>query len=59
MTRDLNYQGYTEIQRGESDELLVRTSKGTACGEYLRRYWQPIALEEEFDRPRPVLAVQW
>lgn len=33
------YLGYSEAQRGESDELLVRTSGGTACGEYLRRYW--------------------
>ncbi len=55
MTRDLNYQGYTEIQRGESDELLVRTSRGSACGEYLRRYWQPVALTREVeDVPRVI-----
>jgi nitrite reductase/ring-hydroxylating ferredoxin subunit len=41
------YRGYSEAQRGASDELLVRTSAGTACGEYLRRYWQPIALTSE------------
>ncbi len=31
----------------------MRTSAGTACGEYLRRYWQPVALTREIeDVPR-------
>jgi len=47
------YRGYVEPHRGGSDELLVRTSRGTACGEYLRRYWQPVALASEIeDVPR-------
>jgi len=47
------YQGYQQPHRGDSDELLVRTSRGTACGEYLRRYWQPVALTSEVeDVPR-------
>jgi phenylpropionate dioxygenase-like ring-hydroxylating dioxygenase large terminal subunit len=47
------YRGYGVAQRGESDELLVRTSAGTDCGEYLRRYWQPVALTRELtDVPR-------
>ncbi len=47
------YQGYQQPHRGESDELLVRTSRGTACGEYMRRYWQPVALTSEVeDMPR-------
>ena len=47
------YQGYQTPHRGKSDELLVRTAKGSACGEYLRRYWQPIALTKEVeDVPR-------
>ena len=47
------YRGYVDSHRGESDELLVRTSRGTACGEYLRRYWQPVALASEIeDVPR-------
>ncbi len=47
------YRGYVEPHRGESDELLVRTSRGTPCGEYLRRYWQPVALASEIeDVPR-------
>ena len=49
------YSGYSEAQRGDSDELLVRTGPATACGEYLRRYWQPIALTSEVtDVPRLV-----
>jgi nitrite reductase/ring-hydroxylating ferredoxin subunit len=47
------YRGYGVAQRGESDELLVRTSAGSDCGEYLRRYWQPVALTRELgDVPR-------
>jgi nitrite reductase/ring-hydroxylating ferredoxin subunit len=49
------YNGYRAPQRGGSDELLVRTAAGSACGEYLRRYWQPIALTREVeDVPRLV-----
>ncbi|MCZ6487107.1 MAG: aromatic ring-hydroxylating dioxygenase subunit alpha, partial [Gammaproteobacteria bacterium] len=47
------YRGYIEPDRGDSDELLVRTGRNTACGEYLRRYWQPVALASEIeDIPR-------
>ena len=31
---------------------------GTACGALMRRYWQPAALAEEFDIPRPVKRVR-
>ena len=31
----------------EENELLTRTGPGTACGELMRRYWQPVALAEE------------
>jgi nitrite reductase/ring-hydroxylating ferredoxin subunit len=50
---NLDFQGYTQPPRGGSDELLVRTARGTPCGEYLRRYWQPVALAREVgDLPR-------
>ena len=53
MNTNFNYQGYNRDQRGDSDELLVRTVRGSACGEYLRRYWQPVALTREVeDVPR-------
>jgi nitrite reductase/ring-hydroxylating ferredoxin subunit len=49
------YQGYQQPHRGASDEILVRTGRGSACGEYLRRYWQPAALAREVeDVPRPI-----
>jgi phthalate 4,5-dioxygenase len=31
----------------EENELLTRTGPGTACGDLLRRYWQPVALSDE------------
>src|SRR5712691_2510393 len=34
------------ITRGENN-LLTRTGPGTACGNLMRRYWQPVALTEE------------
>ena len=47
------YRGYAQTNRGDSDELLVRTGRETACGEYLRHYWQPVALTSEIeDLPR-------
>ncbi len=31
------------------NELITRIGPGTPCGELLRRYWQPVALLDEFD----------
>jgi phthalate 4,5-dioxygenase len=31
------------------NELITRVGPGTPCGELLRRYWQPLALLDEFD----------
>lgn len=39
------------------NDLLTRTGPGTPCGEWMRRYWQPVALSEELPlggAPRPV-----
>ncbi len=51
--------------RAEQNELVTRIGPGTACGELLRRYWQPIALVDEFNpalapamAERPVKAVR-
>lgn len=35
--------------RADKNELVTRVSPGTACGELLRRYWQPVALVDEFN----------
>lgn len=35
--------------RAEHNELVTRIGPGTPCGALLRRYWQPVALLDEFD----------
>ncbi|MEV7344691.1 aromatic ring-hydroxylating dioxygenase subunit alpha [Streptomyces sp. NPDC093544] len=42
--------------REEENERLTRTGPGTPAGEWMRRYWQPIALSEELDGVRPLVA---
>ncbi len=37
---------------------LTRSGPGTPAGALLRRYWQPVALREELEGPRPVRAVR-
>ena len=38
----------------EKNRLITETGPGTPCGALMRRYWQPAALVEELDGPRPV-----
>jgi phenylpropionate dioxygenase-like ring-hydroxylating dioxygenase large terminal subunit len=41
------------------NERLTRIGPGTPCGELMRRYWQPVALLDEFDpRLDPRMAVR-
>lgn len=40
------YGGYYAQQVPEDPEL-THVEKGSACGELLRRYWQPVALSSE------------
>lgn len=47
------------------NERITRIGPGTPCGALMRRYWQPVALRDEFDpaldarmRDRPVKAVR-
>jgi phthalate 4,5-dioxygenase oxygenase subunit len=35
--------------QADQNELITRVGPGTACGAVLRRYWQPVALLDEFD----------
>lgn len=51
--------------KAEQNERLTRVGAGTPAGELLRRYWQPVALLDEFDPTldprmgvRPVKAVR-
>ena len=41
------YSAYYHRQRPEDERELTRVGPGTPCGEYLRRYWQPVILAEE------------
>lgn len=51
--------------KAELNELLTRTGPGTPCGALMRRYWQPVALVDEFNpaldarmEKRPVKALR-
>src|ERR1700738_4780857 len=47
------YGAYHHRERPADDEEFTRVGPGTPCGEYLRRFWQPIILSEELrDLPR-------
>ncbi|MBM3597651.1 MAG: aromatic ring-hydroxylating dioxygenase subunit alpha [Alphaproteobacteria bacterium] len=40
------FGGYYKPADRPVDDELARVSKGTPCGEYLRRFWQPIMMTE-------------
>jgi nitrite reductase/ring-hydroxylating ferredoxin subunit len=47
------YGAYHHRGQPAADDELARVGPGTPCGEYLRRFWQPIILSEELrDLPR-------
>lgn len=41
------FGGYHQTWIGQSDPELTRIGPGTACGDYLRRYWQPVGIAAE------------
>ena len=41
------YSAYHHRERPAEDEELTRVGPGTPCGEYLRRFWQPVILANE------------
>lgn len=43
----LAYSGYHRNQTAEPDQFLCQTGRGTPGGEYLRRFWQPVAYVSE------------
>ena len=45
--RPAGFQGYHQVRDAREDAELTHTGPGTPCGEYLRRYWQPVAMSEE------------
>ena len=49
------YGGYHKPKDRPSDDEIARVGPGTPCGEYLRRFWQPIMMSERVtDRPLPI-----
>ena len=45
--RPAGFQGYLQIRNETEDAELTHVGPGTPCGEYMRRYWQPVAMSEE------------
>ena len=41
------YGGYLHNDIPEEDDELTHVGPGTPCGEYLRRFWQPVATSDE------------
>src|SRR6202140_2516914 len=49
------YSAYHHRERPAQDEELTRVGPGSPCGEYLRRFWQPVILASELGEvPRRV-----
>ena len=49
------YGGYHHRDVPKEDVELTHVGPGTPCGEYLRRFWQPVALTEELkDLPHSI-----
>ena len=46
------------MMSAEQNARLTRVGPATPCGALLRRYWQPIALADELEGPRPVRPVR-
>ncbi|MGQ0662992.1 MAG: Rieske 2Fe-2S domain-containing protein [Pseudomonadota bacterium] len=52
------YSGYHQPKTREVDEELARVGPGTPCGDYLRRFWQPVLLSSELTaRPKAIRIV--
>ena len=45
--RPAGFRGYHRIRSAREDPELTHVGHGTPCGEYLRRFWQPVAMSEE------------
>jgi nitrite reductase/ring-hydroxylating ferredoxin subunit len=43
----MRYAGYFHRDVLEEDAELTHVGPGTPCGEYLRRYWQPVCFTDE------------
>jgi nitrite reductase/ring-hydroxylating ferredoxin subunit len=49
----LPFCGYHQNWKGDHDHELAETGPGSVCGDYLRRYWHPVAMTQDLEnRPR-------
>ena len=49
------YSAYNHREVPEEDTELTHVGPGTPCGEYFRRFWQPIGFSDELkDLPRRI-----
>jgi phthalate 4,5-dioxygenase len=46
------------MMSSKQNDRLTRVGENTPAGDLLRRYWQPVALVEELQGPRPLKAVK-
>ena len=46
------------MMSAQENDLITRIGPGTPCGSLMRRYWQPAALVDELEGPRPVKPVR-
>ncbi len=52
---DRPYHGYHLAELPGEDEELTHVDPGTPCGEYMRRFWHPVALSTQLaDQPVPI-----
>ncbi|MGI9317700.1 MAG: Rieske 2Fe-2S domain-containing protein [bacterium] len=47
ISKSIGFQGYHRPIGGVEDSELTHVDRDSPCGEYLRRYWQPIAMSSE------------
>lgn len=43
------YSGYFHTDLGSEDKELTHVGPRTPCGEYMRRFWQPVAMSSELE----------
>jgi nitrite reductase/ring-hydroxylating ferredoxin subunit len=49
------FRGYEQSEPSAIDEEIARVGPGTPCGEYLRRFWQPVFIASELaDLPQVI-----
>ena len=48
------YVGHDKHLRPDADPTFMQVGPGKPCGEYLRRFWQPVCMTEELGKGVPV-----